>query len=135
MQDLIISIAAKMGIDDALAEKAVSIVLSLVQSQGDDELVVQLFDKIPGAADLATSGTSAIENGDGGGGLMGMLGGMLGGGAGDIMAAVAQLKSDGLDGDQIKEVGGEVLGYAKEKGGNDLVDQITSSIPGLEKFL
>ncbi|VAV88356.1 hypothetical protein MNBD_ALPHA08-239 [hydrothermal vent metagenome] len=135
MQDLVISIAAKMGIDEALAEKAVSIVLSLVQSQGDDGLVGQLFEKMPGADALATAGTTAIENGDGGGGLMGKLGGMLGGGAGDIMAAVAQLKSDGLDPSQIKEVGGEVLGFAKEKGGADLVDQITSSIPGLEKFL
>jgi len=135
MQDLVISIAAKMGIDEALAEKAVSIVLSLVQSQGDDGLVGQLFEKMPGADMLATAGTTAIENGDGGGGLMGKLGGMLGGGAGDIMAAVAQLKSDGLDPSQIKEVGGEVLGFAKEKGGADLVDQITSSIPGLEKFL
>lgn len=135
MQELITNIAAKMGIDEALSQKAVSIVLSLVQSQGDDSLVGQLFDKIPGAADLASSGTSAIENGDGGGGLMGMLGGMLGGGAGDIMAAVAQLKSDGLETSQIKELGGEVLGYAKEQGGEDLVDQITSNIPGLSKFL
>ncbi len=135
MQDLIINIASKMGIDETLAQKAVSIVLSLVQSQGDDGLVGQLFDKIPGAEALATAGTSAIENGDGGGGLMGKLGGMLGGGAGDIMAAVAQLKSDGLDPSQIKEVGGQVLDFAKEKGGDDLVDQITSSIPGLDKFL
>jgi len=135
MQELITNIAAKMGIDEALSEKAVSIVLSLVQSQGDDSLVGQLFDKIPGAADLASSGTSAIENGDGGGGLMGMLGGMLGGGAGDIMAGIAQLKSEGLETSQIKELGGEVLGYAKEQGGEDLVDQITSNIPGLSKFL
>lgn len=135
MQELVTNIAGKMGIDETLAEKAVSIVLSLVQSQGEDGLVGQLFDKIPGADALATAGTSAIENGDGGGGLMGMLGGMLGGGAGDIMAAVAQLKSDGLDTSQIKELGGEVLGYAKQKGGEDLVEQITSSIPGLDKFI
>ena len=135
MQDLITNIAAKMGIDEALAQKAVSIVLSLVQSQGDDGLVGQLFSKMPGADDLASAGTSAIENGDGGGGLMGMLGGMLGGGAGDIMAGVAQLKSDGLETGQIKELGGEVLGYAREKGGDDLVEQLTSSIPGLSKFL
>ncbi len=135
MQELISTIAGKMGIDEALTEKAVSIVLSLVQSQGDDSLVGQLFDKMPGAEALASSGTSAIENGDGGGGLMGKLGGMLGGGAGDIMAAVAQLKSDGLDTGQIKEMGGQVLDYAKEQGGEDLVDEITSSIPGLGKFL
>lgn len=134
MQELITNIAAKMGIDEALAQKGISIVLSLVQSQGDDSLVGQLFDKLPGAADLASEGSSALKSG-GGGGLMGMVGGMLGGGAGDVMSAISQLQSDGLETGQIKELGGEVLNYAKEKGGEDLVGQITGSIPGLDKFL
>ncbi len=134
MEELITNIASKMGIDEALAQKGISIVLSLVQSQGDDGLVGQLFDKMPGAGDLASAGASALKSG-GGGGLMGMVGGMLGGGAGDIMSAVSQLKSDGLETGQIKELGSEVLGYAKEQGGDDLVGQITSSIPGLDKFL
>lgn len=135
MEELISSIAAKMGIDEALAQKGISIVLSLVQSQGDDGLVGQLFSKMPGADDLASAGSSALEGGGSGGGLMGMVGGMLGGSAGDIMSAVSQLKSDGLETGQIKELGSEVLNYAKEQGGEDLVGQITSTIPGLDKFL
>jgi len=135
MQDLITNIATKMGIDEALAQKGISVVLSLVQSQGDDGLVKQLFDKIPGASDLAGLGSSAIETGGDNGGLMGKLGGMLGGSTGEIMTAVSHLKSEGLQTSQIKELGGEVLDYAKGKGGNDLVDEITSSIPGLAKFL
>ena len=135
MQELITSIATKMGIDEALAQKAVSVVLSLVQSQGDDSVVGQLFDKMPGAADLASSGSSALESGGDGGGLMGMVGGLLGGSGGEIMSALSQLKSDGLETGQVKEIGGDVLDYAKEKGGEELVEKLTSSIPGLDKFL
>ena len=135
MEELITNIASKVGIDEALAQKAVSIVLSLVQSQGDDSVVGQLFDKMPGAADLASSGSSALESGNGGGGLMGMVGGLLGGSGGEIMSALSQLQSDGLETGQIKDIGGEVLNYAKEQGGEDLVEKLTGSIPGLDKFL
>ena len=136
MQALITQIAKQMGIDEALAQKGISIVLSLVQSQGDGNLVAQLFDKMPGASDLASAGSSALNSGSGrGGGLMGMVGGMLGGGAGEIMSAVSQLQSDGLETSQIKELSGQVLDYAKQEGGDDLVGQITASIPGLSKFL
>ncbi len=131
MQELITSIASKVGISEELAQKAVSTVLSLVQSGGDDGLVSQLFDKMPGAADLASAGSES----SGGGGLMGMVGGMLGGSAGDMMSAVSSLKSEGLDMDQIKQVGEGVFEYAKEKGGDDLVSKVTDSIPGLDKFL
>lgn len=135
MEQLIASIASKVGIDEALAQKAISIVLSLVQSQGDDSAVSQLFDKMPGAADLAETGKQALANNSGGGGLMGMVGNMLGGSAGDVMGAISQLQSDGLETGQIKDIGGQVLEYAKTQGGDDLVRQITSSIPGLDKFL
>jgi len=136
MQALITQIASQMGIDEALAQKAVSIVLSLVQSQGDDGLVAQLFDKMPGASELASAGTSALGNSSSAGsGLMGMVGGLLGGNAGDIMSAISQLQSDGLETGQIKQVGSQVLDYAKQQGGEDLVAQITDSIPGLSKFL
>jgi len=135
MQALITNIASQMGIDEALAQKGISIVLSLVRSQGDDGLVSQLFDKMPGAGDLATAGASALENSSGGGGLMGMVGGMLGGGAGEVMSAVSQLQSEGLETGQIKELGRQVLDHAKQQGGEDLVEQISNSIPGLSKFL
>jgi hypothetical protein len=135
MEQLISNIASKIGIGEDLSKKAVSMVLSLVREQGDDSLVGQLFDKMPGATDLADEGTSTLESGKGsGGGLMGMVGGMLGGGAGQVMSAVSQLQAEGLDTDQIKKVGREVLNHAKEQGGDDLVGKITSSIPGLENL-
>ena len=129
MQDLIDQVVANAGIDEAKAERAVGIMLSLVKSQGDQSKVGELFDKLPGAADFADA-----HGGDGarGGGLLGMLGGGMMGGP---LAAVAKLQSAGLSMDQIKTLGKEVLGYAKQHAGEDLVRDVASSIPGLNSYI
>ncbi len=129
MQDLIAQVAGKLGVDEVLAEKVIGIILSLVQNQGDQSKVAALFEKLPGAAELA-----AAHGGDGakGGGLMGMLGGGMMGGP---LAAVAKLQSAGLNMDQIKTVGTEVLGYAKQEAGEDLVRDVAGSIPGLGSYI
>ena len=54
MEQLIANLAQQFGIDEALAQKAVGLVLSLLQNQGDGSAVSELFDKLPGASDLAT---------------------------------------------------------------------------------
>lgn len=129
MQDLIDRVVTKTGLAPAKAEKAVGIMLSLVKTQGDKAKVQQLFDAVPGAEELA-----ATHGGDGarGGGLMGMLGGGLMGGP---LAAVSKLQATGLNMDQIKVLGKETLGYAKEKAGDDLVKDVANSIPGISGYL
>ena len=137
MEELIANIASKMGIDEAIARKAVSVIMSLIQTEGEDGPVATLFDKLPGASDLASQGASALEENSDSGGLLGKLGGMMGGGAGTLMSAVSTLQADGLDTSQIKELGSQVFDFAKEEGGEDLVKAVTDSIsiPGLSKFL
>lgn len=129
MQDLIDRIVEKTGLAPDIAEKAAGIMLSLVKTQGDKAKVTQLFDAIPGANELAQ-----LHGGDGarGGGLMGMLGGGMMGGP---LAAVSKLQATGLSMDQIKVLGKETLGYAKEKAGEDLVKDVASSIPGISGYL
>lgn len=129
MQDLIDRIVEKTGLAPELAEKATGIMLSLVKTQGDKAKVTQLFDAIPGAGELAQ-----LHGGDGarGGGLLGMLGGGMMGGP---LAAVSKLQATGLSMDQIKVLGKETLGYAKEKAGEDLVKDVASSIPGISGYL
>ncbi len=137
MEELIINIASKFGIDQAMAEKAVGILMSLVQSNADGGQVSQLFDQLPGASDLAEKYSGEISSG--GGGLMGKLGGMLGGNMGAAMGALDALKSTGLDMSQIKDVGGEVFDFAREKAdtdlANDVIKQVAGNIPGLDKLL
>jgi len=129
MQDLIDRIVEKTGLAPEMAEKATGIMLSLVKTQGDKAKVTQLFDAIPGAGELAQ-----LHGGDGarGGGLLGMLGGGMMGGP---LAAVSKLQASGLSMDQIKILGKETLGYAKEKAGDDLVKDVASSIPGISGYL
>ena len=138
MQDLILNIAGRLGIDEALAEKAVGIIMSLVRNNADEGTVSQLFDQLPGASDLAEKYAEDAEGGSGGG-LMGMIGGMLGGNTGNALNALGALKSAGLEMDQIKDVGRQVFDYAREQSDPDLVKdvvkQVAGNVPGLDKLV
>lgn len=129
MQELISRVAAKTGLAEAKAEKAVGIVLSLIRTQGDQRKVGELFARLPGADELALS-----HGGDGarGGGLLGLLGGGLMGGP---LAAVAKLQAAGLSMEEIKGLGQETLAYAREKAGDGLVRDVAGSIPGLSSYV
>ncbi|MGE4245833.1 MAG: DUF2267 domain-containing protein [Parvibaculaceae bacterium] len=129
MEELIATVAAKTGLPSGKAEQGVGIVLSLVRNQGDAAKVEALFEKLPGAAELA-----AKWGGDGarGGGLLGMLGGGLMGGP---LVAVGKLQAAGLSMDQIRALGSQVLDHAKREAGDDLVRQVAGSIPGLSGYL
>ncbi len=131
MQELIDRIVASSGLSPEKAEKGLGIVLNLIQTQGNQNRVKELFDQLPGAADLARrqGGDGA---GKGGGGLLGMLaGGMMGG----PLAAISKLTSAGLSMDQIKALGTTTLDYAKEKAGPQLVKEVAGSIPGLSGYV
>jgi len=129
MQELIDRVTAATGLSEDKANKALGIVLNLIQTQGNQAKVRELFEKLPGAAELArTQG----GDGAGGGGLLGMLaGGMMGG----PLAAISKLTAAGLSTDQIKALGTTTLDYAKEKAGAPLVKEVAGSIPGLSGYV
>ncbi len=122
MDELIQRIVTNVGVDEATAKQAVGIVMSFLHSEGPTDKVEELADKIDGAA-----GYFNEENAQGGG-----LGSLLGGGA---MGAMAKLQEIGLGMGEIQGVTQETVAFAKEKGGDDLVDEIIGSIPGLSQFV
>jgi hypothetical protein len=126
MQDLIARVKKATGLSEEKAEEALSIVLSLIKTQGNQEKVGALFAKLPGAEDLVSRGQAT------GGGLLGKLGGGLMGGP---LVAVTKLQARGLSMAQIKALGTEILNYAKEKAGDKLVREAAGSIPGLSGYL
>lgn len=131
MQDLIDRIMASTGLPQEKVTKALAIMLNLIQTQGNQNKVSELFDKLPGAAELARE-QGGDGAGRGGGGLLGMLaGGMMGG----PLAAVSKLSAAGLSMDQIKALGTTTLDYAKEKAGPQLVKEVAGSIPGLSGYV
>ncbi|CAN5284494.1 hypothetical protein BH10PSE7_BH10PSE7_24260 [soil metagenome] len=127
MHDLIERVVKKARLEPAKAEKALGIMLSLVQTQGNRQKVDELFAKLPGAETLAE-----IHRDGGMGGLMGLIGGGLMGGP---LAAIPKLQAAGLTMDQIKKLGAETLHYARTKAGHDLVQQVAGSIPGLGGYV
>ena len=82
IQSFVDAIAAKASVDPAVAETAVGTILSVIQQEGDAGKVAQLFQQLPGAAELAQK--HAVVAGSGGG-LLGTLSGVadkvVGGGA------------------------------------------------------
>jgi hypothetical protein len=126
MDELINRIVSNVGVDAATARDAVRIILSFLYQQGNREKVATLAAKIPGAAEFmdATEDDSAST--------LGGVGGLMGGGA---MAVLGKLQEIGLGMGQIQGVTKETVAFAKEKAGDDLVDDIVGSIPGLSQFV
>jgi hypothetical protein len=129
MDELVSRIVSATGIDAGVAEKAIGIIINFIAKEGPAEPVQQLLAAFPGAADIVAAG----GEGGGGGGLMGALGGMMG--MGGIMAVGQQLMGAGLSMGQVQTVSKEVMGYAREKAGEDTVGQIVAAIPGLSQFV
>lgn len=126
MDELVNRIVSNVGIDADTAREAVRIILSFLFQQGDSEKVAALAKHIPGAEQFmeATNDDSAS--------LLGGLGGLLGGG---VMAAVGKLQGIGLGMGQIQSVTKETVGFAREKAGEESVNEIIASIPGLSQFV
>jgi len=121
MGELTDRICAKVGIDAALAEKAVTIILNFLNGAAPAEKMAKLVEALPEVRDLITS--------PGGGGGGSMFGGMMG-----VMGAMSALSDAGLSMEQIQGVTRETVAYAKEKAGADTVDDLIGSIPGLSQF-
>ncbi|MEP6356517.1 MAG: DUF2267 domain-containing protein [Hyphomicrobiales bacterium] len=136
MEELIGRIVSNVGIDEGLAQKAVGMILGFLQQEGPEDKVSSLMGALPGAEDLISA---ASGGGGGGGGLMGAVGGLMGGGGGGggggAMALMGQLTGAGLGMGDVQGVAGEVMGFAKEKAGEDTVAEIVGAIPGLDQFV
>src|SRR5260370_19182404 len=70
MDELIGRLAVKAGIDNAVAEKTIGIILGFLRNEGPSDKVQALIDQIPGAE-------AAIAASSNGGGLGKLMGGSL----------------------------------------------------------
>src|SRR4029453_14610367 len=136
VQDFVDAIATKASIDPVTAETAVGTILSAIRQEGDATRVGQLFDEIPGAADLAQKHPVVVGAG---GGVLGSLSGLasnvVGKDAGVLVAAIGQLEETNLTLEQIKKIGTAVLSHIKENTNPALAKEVVDSIPSLrERF-
>jgi len=131
MNEIVTEIANRVGIAPDLAEKALGMMLGFLQREAADGPVTEMIEKIPGATELV-----AQFNGEGsssGGGLLGGLMSALGGGG--IMGLGQQLMSEGLGMSEITSLAKETIAIAKQYAGEEVVDQVVASVPGLSQFV
>lgn len=130
VQEIVSAVASRLNIDNATAENAVGTILSILDHEAAGTKVDALFDKLPGARDLAQR-YDVMAQPAGGGGLMGMLGSALGERAGALVNGMAKLKGLGLTVAQVEQAGQQLVEQAKTAAGPDTVNEIIKDIPGL----
>ena len=120
MDELIGRLALKAGIDGAVAEKAIGIILGFLRNEGPTDEVQALIDKIPGAeAAIAASNNNS--------GLARLMGGGL-------MALGTKLMGLGLGMGEIQNVARELFTFGRDKIGADQMGEIIAGTPGLSQF-
>jgi hypothetical protein len=118
MDELLDRLVANVGVDRAVAEKAVGIILAFLLKEGPSDKVQALISMMPGA-------DAAVQS----------AGGEDGFGMGGIMGVGTKLMAAGLGMDQMQAVTRELIAYSREKAGEDAVGEIVGSIPGLGQFI
>jgi len=120
MDELIEQLAARTGIDSAVARKTVGMMLEFLRKEGPADKVQSLIDTIPGAE------TAIVESGTGGG-----LSRLMGGG---LMALGSRLMALGLGMGDIQNIARELFKVGRDKIGADRMGEIIAGTPGLRQF-
>ena len=120
MDELVGRLAAKAGIDSAVAEKTIGIVLGFLRNEGPPDKVQALIDQIPGAE-------AAIAASSSNGGFSRLMGGGL-------MAVGTRLMALGLGMNEIQGVARELFRFGRDKIGADQMGEIISGTPGLSQL-
>lgn len=122
MEEFVSRIATNVGVDPALADKAVGMMLGFLQREAADGPAARMIEAIPGASELVAKHDG--EDAEGGSFLAG--GGVVGFGQ--------QLMNEGLSLGKIAGIANETIAFAKEHAGEELVDEVLNSVPGLPQL-
>ncbi|WOH48723.1 DUF2267 domain-containing protein [Bradyrhizobium sp. sBnM-33] len=121
MDELVGQLASKAGIDRAVAEKTIGIVLGFLRNEGpSDKVQAALIDQIPGAE-------AAIAASSSNGGFARLM-------DGGLMAVGTRLMALGLGMSEIQNVARELFRFGRDKIGADQMGEIISGTPGLSQF-
>ena len=130
MNEMVTRVADRVGLAPDAAEKAIGMMLGFLQREADDAAVARMIEAIPGAPELVAKFNG---EGQGGGGLLGSLMSSFGGGG--IMSLGQQLMSQGLGMGEITALAKETMAVAREHAGDETVDTVIASVPGLSQFV
>ncbi len=129
--------ATHAGLSQDQARTALSAALFLIRKHGDAAKVDELFQSIPGSAELAEEGSGLAQNKSGGlmAGLMRGAGGAGGAAMSDAMAMGQQLARRGVTTSDMQKILPLAMGWVRDKTGQDLLREVLSSVPGLGPLL
>ncbi|MGD1035827.1 MAG: DUF2267 domain-containing protein [Roseiarcus sp.] len=135
MENLIARVAAAADTTPDTAREAVALVLDFIKREAPESAVDALLAKAPALDAIIASGASTVGEGMSPvvKGLMGTGAGAMGGGG--VMALGGDLMALGLGMAQIRSVGKEVLDYARETAGDEVLGEISAAIPELSQFI
>ncbi|WP_106751908.1 DUF2780 domain-containing protein [Pannonibacter carbonis] len=128
MEELAARIMTAAGLNEETARTAIGIILRFLAKDGPQDLVPQIINALPGAEAIMAEGQQQA------GGLFGSIAGMMGGTMG-AMATLNELSNAGLDLDQVKTVAREIIGFAREQAGEEVVNAAIARIPGLNQLV
>lgn len=126
MEELIGRVTAAAGIPAVQAERAINLVFAFLKKEAPEPFT-ELEHYMPEAEAAAAAG--AADKPDGGG-LMGMMSG-----GGGLMGLAGRLTGIGLGTSEMSTVGKEIFAFAREKAGDERVDEVAAAIPGLSQFI
>ncbi|WP_027584528.1 hypothetical protein [Bradyrhizobium sp. Ai1a-2] len=126
MEKFVLRIATDVGVDPALAERAVGMMVGFLQREAADGPVARMIEAIPGASESVAKYDGEDAEG---GSVLGAVGG------GGVMGLGQQLMSEGLSLGKIAGLAYETIAFAKEHVGDELVDEVLNSVPGLPQFV
>lgn len=141
MQELINRVTQNVGIDASIAEPAIGAILKILLQALPDDIASMLKGALPDADSIIAKADKAGSGADGAlGGLGSIVGGALGSltggsGSGQLMQLLGQLQGMGLDINQSKAVGGEVLGFIKENAPAKVTHAIEEKVPAVSELL
>lgn len=121
--DLVKIVVDKTGVSEDQARAGLGLVLNMLKSQIGEEMFSKLVGFIPGSAEMIAAAPDAS------GGVMGAIGGLVGGGAGDLAKVASGFSDLGIDQANIPAFVGSVAEAAKDSGEDGLAEAIAKAAP------
>lgn len=118
MSELVQQLMSSLGVDQRQAEGGLGLILNLLRDKlGGD--FSQLGEALPEAAQLADQAPVT-----GGGGLLGMAGSLLGGGAGDLAKLADGFSGLDMDASMLGRFVPLLSSFLEQRGGGDLARRV-----------
>ena len=124
MSDIVATITTATGIEPAVASRAIGMILGFLQREADDDAVRKMISRVPGAAELVSEWGH-----EGNGGFLSSLAGN------GLMGLGQQLMALGLGMSEITALARQTIAYARKHAGEEVVDKVVVSVPGLGQFV